>query len=184
MMSDGKPRAAFGGSDANPIGCNPKALKPVIQALNEVLASHFTLYHQYLKHHWLVLGPQWRELHGLLAAYYEQAQHAGDVLAERIVMLGGLPESHPARQVEMSVFAFETAAVVPVRTMFENDQAAEGLICQQLRRAVQVALQANDYGTEHLLKGILLQAEQRADDLDHLLADGGLGDQAQLPRAA
>ncbi|MBC7545858.1 MAG: DNA starvation/stationary phase protection protein [Candidatus Sericytochromatia bacterium] len=183
-MNEGKPRQGFSGSQANPIGCDPSALKPVIQALNEALASHFTLYHQYLKHHWLVRGPQWRELHALLADYYGQAQLYGDDLAERIVMLGGMPEFHPGRHVEMSAFPFETDPVIPVRTMLSNDRTAEMLVCQQLRRSVQTALRVHDYGTEHMLKNILRHAEQRADDLDHLLADESLEARNPVPRAA
>ena len=183
-MSADKARHAFGGSDANPIGCDPAALKSVIQVLNEVLASQFTLFHQYLKHHWLIRGPQWRELHGLLHDFYQQTLKDGDNLAERIVMLGGMPETQPARQIEMSTFAFETDADLPARGKLENDLVAEMMVCQQLRRAIQAALKVHDYGTEHLLKGILLHAEQRADDLDHLLADDGIGVQAGMPRAA
>jgi DNA-binding ferritin-like protein len=180
-MSDGKPRHAFGGSETNPIGCDSNALKPVIQILNEALCSHFTLYHQYLKHHWLVRGPQWRGLHQHLHDFYSQIEADADDIAERIVMLGGMPEFHPARQVERSTFAFETDPNLPIRGQLENDLVAEMMVCQQLRRCIQTALQVHDYGTEHMLKGILRHAEQRADDLDHLLADDSLEDNRSAP---
>jgi starvation-inducible DNA-binding protein len=184
-MSDGKPRQAFGGTRANPIGCDANALKPVIQALNETLCTHGALDHQYRKHHWLVRGPQWRDLHQHLHDAYAQVQVDMDDIAERIVMLGGMPECHPARQVERSTFAFETETHLPIRSNLENDQAAEMLLCQQLRRCIHTALDVHDYGTETLLKGVLCHAEQRADDLDHLLdADSLETRQAQQPRKA
>jgi DNA-binding ferritin-like protein len=185
-MSAGKARHAFGGTDMNPIGCDSAALKPVIKSLDDALCSHVALYHQYLKHHWLVRGPQWKELHRHLHEAYSQVAVDADDLAERIVMLGGMPETHPGRFVERSTFAFETDVDLPVRGKLENDLVAEMMVCQQLRRCIQTALSVHDYGTEDLLKGILRHAEQRADDLDHLLADDSLEEErrSSVPKAA
>ncbi|MGE5703974.1 MAG: ferritin-like domain-containing protein, partial [Clostridia bacterium] len=47
----------------NPVRIEPMYAKQVSDSLNMLLASVYTLYHQLKKHHWVVEGPDFRDLH-------------------------------------------------------------------------------------------------------------------------
>jgi len=73
-----------------------------------------------------------------------------------------------------------TAAETAVRAQadavrIERDREAEGTIAGRLRETIAVCTRLGDYGTEALLKKILLAAEDRAHPLDHFLRDDPLG---------
>lgn len=49
--------------EANPIGLSMDATAKLVPELDKHLAALFVLLHQYQKHHWLVEGPQYNDLH-------------------------------------------------------------------------------------------------------------------------
>src|SRR5688572_14454048 len=90
------PRQAAGTMRTNPLGLDEKTAGEIVRLLNTDLASMITLYHQYHKHHWIVEGAQFFEIHLLLEAHYTELHDQYDIIAERLVALGGLPVSGPA----------------------------------------------------------------------------------------
>ena len=56
----------------NPIGLSKDVTAKLVPELDKHLASFFVLFHQYQKHHWLVEGPQFRDLHLFLGEAYEE----------------------------------------------------------------------------------------------------------------
>src|SRR5262245_15153104 len=61
-----KPWKEPGTLEGNPIGLERTATAKMIKELDAHVASVMVLYHQYLKHHWLVEGPQFRDVHHFL----------------------------------------------------------------------------------------------------------------------
>lgn len=147
---------------ANPLGLDTKTASKMIDMLNADLASMFVLYHQYHKHHWIVEGAQFLELHLLLEAHYTELHDQFDVVAEHIVALGGLPVASPEEIVEHSYVKHEKPGMFDLRTMLRNDVAAEGLIAEKMREHITTANKVGDYGSEAILKAILEAGEKRA----------------------
>jgi len=147
---------------ANPLGLDKKTAGKVIDMLNADLASMMVLYHQYHKHHWIVEGAQFLELHLLLEAHYTELHDQFDVVAERIVALGGLPVVGPTEIEQNAYITHEVPGMFDLRTMLQNDIAAEGKIAQQMRKHIASASDLGDYGSENILKTIIEAGEKRA----------------------
>ena len=59
--------------------------------------------------------------------------------------------------------------------MLARDREYEGLVAGNLRKTIKLCTANEDFGTETLLKGILLKVEDRAHHLDHFLGEDSLG---------
>lgn len=158
----------------NPVRLPEDTVRELVPELDQHVASMFTLFHQYQKQHWLVKGPQYKELHKFFQENYEEVHKQVDKIAERMTLLGGIPTSSPAEFVKLSYLEHEPEGVFGARAMLLRDREAEGIIAERLRQTITMAKDAEDYGTETLLKGILVDVEERADEIDHFLGEHGL----------
>jgi DNA-binding ferritin-like protein len=158
----------------NPIGLSRDVVEKLVPDLDTHLASLFVLFHQYQKHHWLVEGPQFRDLHLFLAEAYEEVHKQADMIAERITALGGIPTSNPVEQAAIAFITHEPEGVFRVRNMLELDRTHEATIAKNLRESIFLARDLGDPGTEHLLREILLDIEDRAHHLEHFLGSDSL----------
>lgn len=154
----------------NPFGLPHEVASQVVDALNQDLASMFTLYHQYHKHHWIVEGAQFFELHLLLEAHYTQLHDQFDQVAERIVALGGVPVTGPADIEKAAYIKHEAEGMFDLREMLDHDVEAEGQIAARMREHIELTNKLGDYGTNDLLKAILEQGEKRAAFIEKHLA--------------
>lgn len=156
----------------NPFGLSHEVASQMVDALNTDLASMFTLYHQYHKHHWIVEGAQFLELHLLLEEHYTELHTQFDAVAERIVALGGLPVSGPADILKYGYIDHEPLDMFDLRVMLEHDVDAEGQLAAKMREHIALADKLGDYGTEQLLKVTLEAGEKRAAFLEkHLMRE-------------
>ena len=158
----------------NPIGLSRDVVEKLVPDLDTHLASLFVLFHQYQKHHWLVEGPQFRDLHLFLAEAYEEVHKQADMIAERITALGGIPTSNPVEQAAIAFITHEPEGVFHIRNMLELDRTHEATIAKNLRESIFLARDLGDPGTEHLLREILLDIEDRAHHLEHFLGSDSL----------
>jgi starvation-inducible DNA-binding protein len=169
-----KPWKEAGSLEGNPIGLERAATAKLVKELDAHLASSMVLYHQYLKHHWLVEGPQFMDLHLFLGKHYEAVAKQADQIAERITALGGIPTCDPVAQAKIAYVEHEPEGAFRIRPSLELDRAHEGEEAKRLRVTVRLAEKLGDYGTSHLLKEILLDVEDRAHHLDHFLGQDSL----------
>lgn len=158
----------------NPVGLDQEVAEQLIPKLDEIQCTLWTLYHQYQKHHWLVEGPQFRDLHHLLEENYNEVHKYVDSVAERITALGGIPTSAPTNQAELSHVDHEPEGTYRIRQMLEHDIDAERTLAILLRQTIEQARELGDPGTERELKKVLTKAEDRAHHLDHLLGEDSL----------
>ena len=86
---------AFGTLRRLPIGLPDTARKASCKALNEILADTMVLQALYKKHHWLVAGPTFYQLHLLFDKHAEEQAELIDLLAERVQSLGGIAVGDP-----------------------------------------------------------------------------------------
>ncbi len=160
--------------ERNPIRLNEEACGEVCKYLDMHLSALIQLFHQYYKHHWLVKGPQFRQLHLFFEDKYKEVQEHFDKVAERITMLGGVPTSGLAAQESQSFISEEAEGDHPIRQMVRKDMDDEGLLAEKLRESIGRIIEQKDYGTEYLLKKILYHCENRAHELDHFLENDSL----------
>lgn len=160
--------------EENPVGLDQEVAEQLIPKLDEIQCTLWTLYHQYQKHHWLVEGPQFRDLHHLLEENYDEVHKYVDLIAERITALGGIPTSAPENQAELSHVEHEPEGTYRIRQMLEHDLAAERTLAIFLRDTIDQARELGDHGTKRELQKVLTTAEDRAHHLDHLLGADSL----------
>jgi starvation-inducible DNA-binding protein len=172
-MLTGQPFRAYGTIEDNPIGLPRELVAKLIPELDKHVASLFVLFHQYQKHHWLVEGPQFMDLHKFLQKNYEEVHESVDQIAERITALGGIPTSNPVEQAKIAYVQHEPEGTFRIRDMLERDRAHEGEIAQKMRATVKLA-GYDDPGTEQMMKRILFKVEDRAHHLDHFLGSDTL----------
>ncbi len=161
-------------NEENPIGLPHEQAIGLAGELDRHQASMFVMFHQYQKHHWVVEGPQFRDLHLYLEDSYNQIHKDLDAIAERLTVLGALPTASPIALAKQAYVAHEPEGYFPIRTMLRNDLKMERTICTMLRNTIGRAQEIGDYGTATLLKSVLMNAEERAHHLDHYLAEDGL----------
>jgi DNA-binding ferritin-like protein len=146
----------------------------LVDALNTDLASTYVLYHQIKKHHWLVEGAEFHDLHVYLGEVAADLEEGADVIAERAQALGGVPLSGGANYEEHAPVSGEDADAYDVRTSLENDMEIFGDVIESLREHVRLANDLGDYTTEEQLRDVLVDVEEHAHHLEHYLEDDTL----------
>jgi starvation-inducible DNA-binding protein len=163
------PLREVGDLESNPVGLSEETCRELVGHLDAHLAAYNVLYHQYHKHHWLVRGPQYRDLHLFLEQNYNEVHEHLDAIAERITLLGGLPTCSPAEQEKLSYVRHEPEGLFRVRDMLELDMESEREVCVRLRKTIALAARHEDFGTKRLLEKVLAHAEERAHHIEHYL---------------
>jgi starvation-inducible DNA-binding protein len=169
-----KIKQRFGEIEENPISLTEEYCTQAIEQLNTDLASHFMMFFQFKKQHWIVEGPDWKHLHEALDKYAKAVGDAADGLAERVNLLDGIPISDPNKFSHLAYVKSEGEDKLDLRAMLENDLHAEQMAIRKLRNRIQFSQDNNDYGTDELLKDILEDHEDIAHELDHYLKDSSL----------
>ena len=143
----------------------------IVDALNTELASTYVLYHQLKKHHWVVEGAEFRDLHIFFQEAYENAEEGADRIAERAQALGGVPVSGPSNLEARATVEFEGEDVYDLRTMMENDLEIYGEIIESMRDSIELAANLGDHATAQILREILVEVEDDAHHVEHYLED-------------
>ena len=172
----GSPLVKVDEYEGNPIGLPRDVAEPIARHLDKHLASLWALWHLYRKHHWLVKGPQFRDLHLFLEENYERVAKDGDAVAERMTAIGGVPTSSMAEQAKLTYVSEEAEGYFPIRESLLHDMHCEGTIAQNLRKTIRECQDGGDFGTERVLKKVLLHAEDRAHHIEHYLENDSLED--------
>lgn len=81
---------AFGSIVYMPIALAGDVRQTSADNLNQLLADTITLRDLYKKHHWQVAGPTFYSLHLLFDKHYQEQSDLVNLIAERIMTLGGV----------------------------------------------------------------------------------------------
>src|SRR2546427_10927200 len=92
----------FGEMRLLPIALGHDARLESCQLLNGILADSMILYSLYKKHHWLVRGPTFYQLHLLLDKHAEEQLKLIDLMGERVQTLGGGAIADPRHVAEVT----------------------------------------------------------------------------------
>ncbi len=146
----------------------------LVDALNTDLAATYVLYHQIKKHHWLVEGAEFRDIHIYLGEVAADLEEGADHIAERAQAIGGVPLSGGANLEEHAPVTPEGKDAYDIRTSLENDLEMFGDITETLREHIQLANNLGDYTTEELLRDTLETVEEHGHHIEHYLEDDTL----------
>ncbi len=92
----------FGTVRLFPIALSYEARIESCQLLNHILADSMILYSLYKKHHWLMRGPTFYQLHLLLDKHATEQLELIDLIAERVQTLGGIAIADPRHVAEVT----------------------------------------------------------------------------------
>ncbi|THH39123.1 DNA starvation/stationary phase protection protein [Aliishimia ponticola] len=116
--------------------------QPVVTTLTTVLGQTFRLYVQSHGYHWNVEGPQFRQLHKMFEAQYQNLWGALDEIAERIRVQGAYAPASVADL--MSHAAPEADPAHSAAEMVTKAIAEHEAIATTLREAISTVTDAGD----------------------------------------
>ena len=141
------------------IGLDVKKAENLTVSLNELL-SNFQVYYQNLRGlHWNIKGKSFFELHVKFEEFYTDSQEKIDLIAERILTLGGAP---------LHTFSdYSEIASVPVGKNVTNDVEGVTLVLNSLsellkteRSILEESDEANDEGTNSMMSDFIAEQEK------------------------
>ena len=150
----------FGTLRSLPIGLPAKAKTESCRLLNEILSDSMVLYALYKKHHWLVAGPTFYQLHLLFDKHAEEQNEIIDVLAERVQSLGGIAVGDPRHAAELTSIPRPPDGAEEVAVMIDRTLRAHETVIAKVREAIESTEESKDWGTNDLLMGDVLRTHE------------------------
>ena len=134
-----------------PLALEDNARKQSVEILNAVLVNTMTIRDLYKKHHWQMSGPTFYQLHLLLDKHYEEQAELVDLLAERIMALGGISIAMAPDVAELTTIPRPPKGREDVPTQIARLLEAHEIILRQAREGADQADEAGDDGTNDML---------------------------------
>jgi starvation-inducible DNA-binding protein len=157
-----KPREVqpFGHVRLQPIALEADARIESCRLLNEILADSQVLYALYKKHHWLVAGPTFYQLHLLFDKHAEEQLVLVDEIAERVQMLGGISVGDPRHAAELTTIPRPPDGSEEVPVTLGRLLDAHETIIEKVRAGIERTEKSGDWGTNDLLMGDCLRRHE------------------------
>jgi starvation-inducible DNA-binding protein len=130
------------------------------QLVNGILADSVILYSLYKKHHWLVRGHTFYQLHLLFDKHASEQLDLIDLLAERVQTLGGVTVADPRHVAEMTTIPRPPNGAEEVPAMLSRLLEAHEIVIAKVRDAVASASVTRDEGTVDLLTSDVLRRHE------------------------
>jgi starvation-inducible DNA-binding protein len=142
------------------------------QRLNRISADTQILYALYKKHHWLVRGHTFYQLHLLLDKHAGEQLALIDTLAERIQTLGGVAVGDPRHVAELTQIPRSPDGVEEVPAMLSRLlEAHESILIDAHDAAAHVAELGDDGTNDLLVSEVIRTGEMEAWFLAEHLVD-------------
>jgi starvation-inducible DNA-binding protein len=150
----------FGEMRLLPIALGHDARAESCQLLNKILSDSMILYALYKKHHWLVRGPTFFQLHLLLDKHAEEQLKLIDLMGERVQTLGGVTIADPRHVAEVTTVPRPPDGVEDVPAMLSRLLEAHEIIIEKVRDAIAKTAETKDDGTNDLLMSDVLRTNE------------------------
>ena len=150
----------FGSLRLAPIALPAEARTESCELLNAILADSMILYSLYKKHHWLVAGPTFYQLHLLFDKHAEEQNTIVDQLAERVQSLGGIAVGDPRHAAELTSIDRPPNGAEDVPAMIHRLLDAHETIIEEVREAIDRTEKNEDWGSNDLLMGDVLRTNE------------------------
>lgn len=140
--------------------------KQVIKMLNEALATELVCVLRYKRHYFMAAGIHAAPVAAEFLQHATEEMSHADLIAKRIVELGGEPDFSPDGLAQRS--HAEYVAGESLTSMIEEDLIAERIAIESYREMI-AYLGDEDSTTRRMLETILASEEEHAEDLSSLL---------------
>lgn len=141
----------FGTARQFPLGLSHNAQLYSCERLNQILADTQILYSLYKKHHWLMRGHSFYQLHLLLDKHASAQIALVDMIAERIQTLGGIAVGDPRHVSEITRVPRAPNGCEEVPAMLSRLLEAHELILIDAHEAARRTAEMGDDGTNDLI---------------------------------
>src|SRR4029078_2899792 len=137
-----------------------------IRVLNEALATEIICVLRYRRHYFMARGIHAGPVAAEFLEHATEEQAHADLIAERIVHLGGEPNFSPEGLATRSHSEYVEGK--DLIDMIKEDLVAERIAIDSYREMI-TYVNTDDPTTRRMLEGILAMEEEHADDLNNLL---------------
>jgi starvation-inducible DNA-binding protein len=134
-----------------PLGLSSEARLYSCERLNQILADTQILYALYKKHHWLMRGATFYQLHLLLDKHAGEQNELIDSVAERIQTLGGVAVGDPRHVAEITRIPRAPNGVEEPPAMLSRLLEAHETILIDAHDAAEKTAKQGDDGTNDLI---------------------------------
>lgn len=138
----------------------------VLGFLNEALATEIVCVLRYRRHHFMARGLASKRIAEEFLVHSDEELSHADLIADRIVQLGGEPDFSPATLVRRSHAEYVPASSIV--EMIKENLVAERIAIDSYRGLIEY-IGEDDPTTRRMLEGILGVEEAHADELADLL---------------
>ena len=150
----------FGTLRLLPIALSADARAESAQLLNRILADTMILFALYKKHHWLVAGPTFYQLHSLFDKHAEEQLELIDLVAERVQSLGGIAVGDPRHAAELTGIERPPNGAEEVPVMLSRLLQAHETTITAVREAIRWTEGNGDWGSNDLLMSDVLRRHE------------------------
>jgi starvation-inducible DNA-binding protein len=151
LHQHGKEIQAFGTVRQFPLALSYETRIYSCQRLNQLLADTQILYALYKKHHWLMRGATFSQLHLLLDKHADEQRALVDTIAERVQTLGGIAVGDPRHVAEITKVPRPPDGCEEVPAMLSRLLEAHELILSDAHDAATRVAALGDDGTNDLI---------------------------------
>ena len=151
LHQHGKEIQEFGTVRQFPLALSYETRMYSCQRLNQLLADSQILYALYKKHHWLMRGATFYQLHLLLDKHADEQLALVDKLAERVQTLGGIAVSDPRHVAELTTVPRPPDGCEEVPAMLSRLLEAHEMILSDAHDAAGRVAALGDDGTNDLI---------------------------------
>ena len=160
LAQRGREIQRFGTVRLQPIALSADARAESSQLLNQILADTTILYAMYKKHHWLVAGPTFYQLHLLFDKHADEQLELVDLLAERVQSLGGIAVGDPRHAAEITRIERPPDGAEEVPVMIGRLLEAHETVITAVRDAIASTEKNGDWGSNDLLMSDVLRRNE------------------------
>ena len=168
QRSDSQPRLhqhgreiqAFGTVRQLPVALSYDTRMYSCERLNMILADTRILHSLYKKHHWLMRGPTFYQLHLLLDKHADEQLELVDMLAERIQTLGGIAVGDPRHVAELTRVPRPPDGAEEVPAMLSRLLEAHETILTDAHDAAARVVEGGDDGSNDMLVSNVIRTNE------------------------
>lgn len=128
--------------------------------LNQYLADVNVLFRKVQNFHWNVVGPDFVPVHELLQRLYEELDGQIDVVAERILSIGGQPLGTMKSYLEMTKITEAENKKIATKAALQEVKVDYAYMLKSLKELKEVADAESDYGTSAMLDEYITSFEK------------------------
>jgi len=151
---------AFGTARQLPVGLSYEARLYSCQRLNQILCDTQILFALYKKHHWLMRGATFYQLHLLLDKHAGEQIKLIDEIAERVQTLGGIAVGDPRHVAEITRVPRPPDGCEEVPAMLSRLLEAHELILIDAHDAAKKTVEQGDDGTNDLIVSDVIRTNE------------------------